>query len=1063
MKSMHLLKRLASVLTGFALCASMLFAQEKITVKGRILDANNQPVIGAAVLQSGTTNGAATDIDGYYTLTVPAGADLTVSAIGYATQQIKATSSTLNITLAEESTQLDETVVVGYGVQKKASLTSAITNIQSEDITATKQANLVSSLQGKVPGLQIRQKSGSVGWFDDSMSLRGYGEPLVIIDGVAQTGRSREYWGWYDNTSSSSAALGELNPEDIESITVLKDASASIYGLGAQNGVILVTTKKGQISKPRITYSNTLTVGVPTALPKEVDVVTYMEVTNEMYRQTRGKGSKYSQELIQHFKNGDEGYEDISWYDEVYKSHTFSQVHNFSIRGGNQQSQYYLSANLTDQDAIYRADTGDWKRYGFTGNFNTKITPDLTLTFQSQINVVNQRMPWGNTVQNALHYVFDADRTTGVHPIGNPDHWALNGKRNVVALLDPDISGSKTDDDVTFRNNLDLKYEAPFLKGLTLQASAAYNLTQMRNRQLTLNYPMYDYYLDTYQGNTKDENAYSETWQTYNKYYGRLQALYTTTIAHDHHVNATLAAEATINTIHYLQSSTKYGDFYTHDIINQGNTSDNTTSGTRSSNASAGYIGRVNYDYKGKYLVELMGRYDGSYLYAPGHRWGLFPSYSVGWRVSEEKFFKKLFPDVNNFKLRWSDGMTGQAQGNPYAYLPGYTVDSKYIFDDGSSLNGYANHNAAETIISWTHVRMMDFGFDFEAWRGLIGGSVDWFWRNTTGIAAATTATAPDFYGVNLPQMNLNASQNVGIDLTLYHRRQIGDFDYRIAFNATYARYRPTYAESEKTAIYTSAADYYANHSIGRWSDAHAGYTYHWLPGNPQFTSWNEINDSNVYYGNMQNMLPGMYKIEDRNEDGVINSNDIYYTWAESNPPLQMGLVFSGRWKNLDFNVTFNAATLTNKSLGLSGAIGYGRNGTFYEHHLDRYHLADPNADPFDPNSEWIAGYWPALAICTSAYDTSSNVTYRARQPYTYVDGTFLRLKSLEVGYTFAASFLQKVHINSMRVYFNGTNLLTFCNKLLKPYDPEREQDSYLGSAGTPLMRNYSAGLSVNF
>ena len=213
----------------------------------------------------------------------------------------------------------------------------------------------------------------------------------------------------------------------------------------------------------------------------------------------------------------------------------------------------------------------------------------------------------------------------------------------------------------------------------------------------------------------------------------------------------------------------------------------------------------------------------------------------------------------------------------------------------------------------------------------------------------------------------------------------------------------------------------------------------------------------------MKEMLPGMYKIEDRNGDGVINNSDMYYTWSETNPPLQFGLVISGSWKGFDFNMTWNAATLVSKSVGLSGGMGYGFFTTFYENYMNRYHTATVGADPFDPNTEWVAGYWPALAIATSAYDTSSNVTYRVNQPYDYVDGTYLRLKSLEMGYTFQADLLRRLSIRSLRVYVNGTNLLTFCNKLLKPYDPERNQNSYLGVAGTPLMKNFSAGVSINF
>ena len=1062
MRISNYLRRLAALSCGVLLCAQLLTAQN-MTVKGRVVDSANQAVIGAAVMQAGTSNGAACDVDGYYTITVPAGAELVVSAMGYETLHVTVTSSSMNITLKEESTELEETVVVGYGTQKKASLTSAITNIQAEDITATKQADLVSSLQGKVPGLQIRQQSGNVGWFDQEFSLRGYGAPLVIIDGVARQSKSREYYGWADNNSSSTAALGELNPEDIESITVLKDASASIYGLGAQNGVILVTTKKGQIGRPSISYSNTLTFGVPTAIPEEVDVATFLEMTNEIYRNSK-KAVLYSEELIQHYRNGDEGYVDFSYFDAVYKKVSFSQVHNLSVRGGNQQTQYYLSANYTHQDAIYTADeTGDYYRGGFTGNFTTKLTQNLSVSYQAAINYMTQQMPWGNTVQNALHYVLDADRTIPVHPLNNPDHWSLNGKRNIVSLLIPEVAGSKKDKDITMRNNLDIKYEAPFLKGLTLQASAAYDVVERKNSQLILPIHLYDWKTDEYKQDNKDEPSYSETWNQYLKYYGRVQANYSTTIAHDHHVNATLAAETTINTIRTLNASRKYLDFYTHDTISQGVEAEDSNSGTRSSSANAGYVGRLNYDFKGKYLVELMGRYDGTYLYAPGHRWGFFPSYSVGWRISEEPFFKNALPFVNNFKLRWSDGMTGRPQGSAYGYLAGYDKDKTYVFDNGKNLNGYASHQTPQTVLSWARVRLMDFGVDFEAWRGLFGGSVDWFWRKTSGIEAESTSTIPDFYGILLPKLNLDKSENVGIDLSLYHRNQIGDFNYRVMATATFSRFRTTYSEKEKTAIYNSAAEYYANHMIGRWSNARTSKTYHWTDGNQQFTGWEDINNSKVLYGNMQNLLPGMYKIEDRNEDGVINDNDYYYTWPETNPPLQMGLVFSGKWKNLDFNVTFNAATLVYKNIGLSGGMGYGKNGTFYVNHLDRWHTAEYAADPFDPQTEWVAGYWPALAYATSNYDTSSNVTYRKNQPYTFVNGTFLRLKSLEVGYTFNAAFLQKVHIRSLRVYANGSNLLTFCNKLLKPYDPEREQNSYIGTAGAPLMKNFSAGVSVNF
>lgn len=1063
MKTRQLLKRMVSVLCGLALSLPALFAQNTIKVTGTVTDAEKQPVIGAAIMISGSKTGTVTDTDGNFTLDVPSGTSLEVTSIGYQPKTVKAAPN-MAIVLEEGSEQLEETVVVGFGTQKKASLTSAITNLQSEDIVSTKQADLMTSLQGKVPGLQIRQTSGDVGWFDQEISLRGFGAPLVIIDGVARGSKSRKSYGWYNDNNSSTAALAELNPEDIESITVLKDASASIYGLGAQNGVILVTTKKGQIGRPTVSYSNTLTFGVPTAMPDEVDVATYMEIENEMRNNKKGTTPRFSQELIDHYRNGDEGYDNkYSWWDAIFKSHTFSQVHNLSLRGGNAATQYYVSANLTNGDALYRADTGDYHRYGLTANFTTKITQSLSFTYQTNLNISDQEIPPANTTQNAMYYAGLTDRTLHATTKDNPNHFTDVGgeHRNPLALMTSDVAGSKKDHDIVFRNNLDVKWEVPFVKGLVIQGSAAYDVMNRKTRSLTLHFPIYDYETDKLAGYNPDKNEYSENWNHSVKYYGRFQANYNRTFAENHHVGATLAAEFTKNEYKSLSAGRQYGDFYTHDIIDQGDSSTATNGGSRSSSASGGYVARINYDYKGKYLVEVMGRYDGTYLYAQGHRWALFPSYSLGYRISDEPFFKAILPKVNNLKFRWSDGRTGYSQGSAYGYISGFAKNGNTVFDDGGMVDGFANHSPAQTIISWAKVRMMDFGFDFEVWNGLLGGSVDWFWRKTSGIAAASTATVPDFYGISLPQMNLNKSENVGIDLTISHRNHIKKFNYRVALNATYSRQRATYQEAENTKIYTSSANYYSSHMIGRWSDARGASLYHWQSGNPQFTSWAEINDSKVKYGDHQQMVPGMYKLSDRNGDGTIDNKDVYYTWNEKNAPLQLGLILSGNWKHLDFNMTFNCSALVSKAVPLAGGMGFGFFKTFYENYMDRWHLADPSADPFDPASEWVSGYWPALVPATSAYD-GSPVTYRSNQPYNYVNGTFLRLKSLEIGYTFSPAMLKKAHIRSLRVYANGTNLFTICNKLLRPYDPERSVP-YLGVSGTPLMRNYSFGLSVNF
>lgn len=773
------------------------------------------------------------------------------------------------------------------------------------------------------------------------------------------------------------------------------------------------------------------------------------------------KKPTYSEEEIALYRKGGEGYENHSWYDDMYKNHTFSQTHNLSIRGGNQQTQYYLSGNITNQDAIYRADTGDYNRYNLTGNFTANITENLQVTYQSQLSVTKQEWPYANSTQNAMYYALLSDRRTPSQSA--PGHYTdPNGEhRNPVALFDSEAAGSQIDNTVSVRNNLDAKLKIPAVKGLDVQASAAYDYTDRKNHLTFFHFPLYNVN-DEQVSYNPDKNQMSESWSQSIRYYGRVQANYRNTFG-KHTVGATLAAEATINTYKSLGAGREYGDFYTHDIIDQGMSSTATNSGSRSSSATAGYVGRVNYDYQGKYLVEVMARYDGTYLYAPGHRWGLFPSYSLGWRVSDEPFFKRILPKVNNFKLRWSDGKTGMAQGSAYNYYPAYTTSGSYIFTDGSSVTGYSSSSVPQTLISWADVRMMDFGFDVEAWQGKLGATVDWFWRETSGIASASTAVVPDFYGLGLPQVNQNKSENVGIDLTLSHRNHIGDFNYRVQFNATYARQRSTYDATEGTRQYSSANNYYTSHAVGRWSDARSATTYNWINGGEQFTSWADIADYPVKHGLYTDMLPGMYKLDDRNGNGVIDGNDVYYVWGEKNAPLQLGLVLSGNWKNLDFNATFTSSILTHKQVSLSGGTGYGFFETFYENYMDRWHLADGYTDPFDPASQWTSGTFPALSLATSAYDGSSNATYRANQPYNYMNSAFVRLKSVEVGYTFQRSFLQKIHVKSLRVYVNGSNLFTICNKFLKPYDPERNTSSYLGVAGNPLMRNFAAGINLNF
>ena len=1053
------------------LCGISASAQNK-AVRGTVVDADGGPVIGAYVTLVGNTSvGAVTDVNGAFSLNVPAGASLEVSCIGYATQVIPVgDKAVINVVLQEDAELLEETVVVGYGTQKKASLSSAISNIRSEELTATKQTDVLASLQGKVPGLQIRQRTGDAGDFNTDLKLRGYDEPLVIVDGLVRTAPRRSQETNTNYSNSSSAVLAQLNPEDIESISVLKDASAAIYGMGAENGVILVTTKQGSIGAPTVKYSNRFSFGVPTALPEEVDIITWFKEANEMNANV-GKSPMYSDELIAHYVNGDPGWTDNKWYSQFYRKHSTQTNHQVSVNGGNNQTQYYLSGSFSTDDGILNGPQLGYKSFSFQGNVTTNVTKDLKVGFQSSLSWNNKVGTPSNANQNFYTRGLYSERYVPWQVPSNPTHWTYNPgneSRNAIGALNGANGYDKTQVS-SFVNSLNATYTAPFLKGLKLSGQISYDYQQRETRQLTLAFPLYDWQTDELIGHNKDENAMTERWNNRRNLYGKAQANWSGKFG-KHTIGAMALAEASMLWNVDLRGDRKFLDFYTHDMLDQAVESTAENKGSRSSSAKAGYVGRINYEYAGKYIVEVMARYDGSSFYAPGYRWAFFPSYSVAWRVSEERFFKSVFPWMTNLKFRWSDGISGSNQGSAYQYLLGYKqTGTNYMYADGSPIMGYSNTQVAETLLSWTRTYLRDFGFDWEISRGIIGGSVDWFWRDKTGKAATSSNSVPDMYGVNLPQLNLDADQNVGIDLELSHRMRFKDFNYRVTATATFARERDTYKESALTKIYTSSQQYYDENTIGRWDNALEGKYYEWN-GKGQFSGWPEINDYPVLYNtssskkmNMAEMVPGMYKIDDYNGDGVITKQDRHYSWKEGNPPLQFGLMIFMEYKDFDLSATFNGAALTHKNMQMSGGMGYGWSKTLFVNHLDHYRLAEGYDDPRDPNSVWVAGYWPALAPASGAEDASSNATYRFVQPYSWVDNSFFRLKSLELGYNLPKSLLKKIHLKRVRVHASGTNLLTFCNPIVKVWDPETYQSSRRGASGAPLLKTYVIGTSISF
>lgn len=1067
MKKIFLLLVSAVLMLASAQWAS---AQSK-SVKVNVQDSYG-PVAGASVLIKGTTYGDVTDLDGNTTINnVDESSVLVVSFIGMATQEITVGKlQNITITLKEDTQLLDETVVVGYGTQKKESLTSAITSVRAEDVTKTKQNDVITALQGKVPGLLIRQSGGTPGSFGANLSLRGYGAPLIVIDGVVRSDS-------YSNGNkgiSTDMEFSQLNPEDIESISVLKDASASVYGLGAGNGVIMITTKKGQAQrKPSITYSDVFSFGKP-KMPQEVSIADYLKLSNEMADVAKFN-RPYSDEQIKAAENGT--LENFSWWDAAMNNNSFTQTHNLSVRGGTDRMSYFLSGSFNHDKSIYAAEDNFWyRRMTLRGNFSFKLTDDISMDYQTSFRATSSANPANDDVYNEksamiFNYIAFSDRLTPATVKDNPNHYTYQGQsptENPIAMMDHNLNYTDKRGRA-FTNTLNLNWNIPWVKGLKAMLQGAYDFNYDGTYTKKTIYPLYDYKTDEILGYGGDENSYRESIRERERIYGRAQVTYDNTFAGKHHVTAMAAAEVTKLNTRFQMSKRLFGDFFTHPTVSSGLESTASATGSRTSTATAGYLARVNYEYSSRYLVELMGRYDGTYLYQPGKRWGFFPSYSLGWRISEEPWVKNGVPWISNLKLRWSDGKTGLTQGNAYAYQSGYVSGNDYVFTPGSSALGYVNNEIANTILTWADIRMMNAGIDWNLWRDKFSGTFDIFQRMSTGLAGRSSGSTPTILGVTEPQINIDSRVTAGMELSLSHRNTVKDFTYYVTGTATLARTMNLHVESQATSQYYSSHNYFGTGFIvngggssqNRWTDAKGLWKYG-LDGG-RFTSWDEIYNSDVKYDantGMQTTVMGQYKLLDANGDGYITAHDVQYTWAEANPPLQFGLNLGFSYKGFDFNMVWQGAAMTSKIIWLLHTFGYGGYNNIYDMYLDRYHVANQGDDPFDPNTEWVEGYWPALMDSSDANNWRPGM-YDAPSDFTQIDATYFRLKSFELGYTLPKSWTQKIKIRSARVFVGGTNWLTLTSKKIKYYDPESA--AAMQSNTMPVMRTVTCGVNINF
>lgn len=1013
--------------------------QQTRPVKGNIVDQNGDPVIGANIVEKGTTNGTISDVNGQFTLNLQQkNPVLVVSYIGFTTKEIPVGNlSVLNINLSEDSEALEEVVVVGYGVQKRASVTGSVASLQSKDIATVKTPNVSNALAGKLPGLRAVQRSGAPGDDDASIDIRGYGNALVIVDGVERD-------------------FKQIDANDIESISILKDASAAVYGFKGANGVILVTTKKGEIGKPKINYNGYVGIQNITRYPEYYDGYEYATLYNEA-QQNIGIAAPYSEEDLERFR---QGIGTTDWYDEVIRKTAPTTYHNLSVSGGAEKVKYFFSLGLTDQEGIYKSKAFNYKKYNVRSNISAEIVKGFTVDLQLSGRLDTRMKPYeadplSRTIQMAkpIFPIYSND---------NPDYWNNPGDNgNPIHLSDIDNVGYDRRDRREFNGSIALNWELPWVKGLSAKALFSYDYNNLYSRKWYKEYYEYTYDATADIYNKSRSHTISELTTQNDNYFrpnGQISLNYKKTFG-KHDIGALVLWEFNNDRTDILKA---YRQF-TVGAIDQMDAGDKTNmnnGGTARVSAHAGLVGRVNYAYDSRYLAEVSFRYDGSYKFAPDNRWGFFPAVSLGWRVSEEAFFKETLPMVENFKIRGSygkvgdEGVTGYTDDDEkdgkyraYQYLTGYLYPSgNYVLGSGGVTNGAKDRGMPNLALTWYESKTTNVGFEASALSGLVSVEFDYFVRKRTGLLTKRQLTLPTTFGQELPVENLNSDKNQGFEIVVGHRKQIGDFTYDIKANFSTTR---IYNEHVERAASANMYDDWRNNSNNRYKDIQWGKK---VVG--QFQSWEEIMNSPVQDSNgNKSLMPGDLKFEDWNNDGIIDGKDDQPIGHGNTPRMYYGLNLYGEYKGFDITLFFQGAA--GHEVFTSGDFmspfiqqGLGNGITLW---LDRWHREDPS----DMSSEWIPGYMPALRPTGFSANAGNNT-------WTKQKANYLRLKTVEIGYTFPKRWMQRAGIENLRIYVNSFNTATITSRtgIMQYMDPENKDGMF---RYYPQMKTFNFGVNLTF
>lgn len=1049
-KSKQLLK--LPVVLLFLLVSSLQLMAQTNVVTGTVTDPLGEPLIGVnVVLKDNPTVGTITDMDGKFSLEAGNSKVFVFSYIGYAPQEVSIVGkNNIQVQLKEDSETLEEVVVVGYGTQKKGSLTGAISSVKSEELTRTTTPTTAGALVGKTPGISARQADGRPG-ASAAIQIRNMGTPLYVIDGI----------------QCEEGQFNNIDVNDVESITILKDASAAIYGLRAANGVVLVTTKSGKRGEKNQISANAY-YGIQNFMryPEVANASQFYEGRMQADLNTYGSTARTMEELNL-WRQGQGEYSSFDWQKFITNKNAPIWYGNVSATGGSERINYHFGVSHLDQKAMING--FNFARTNLQSNIEANITKSLKIGARLSGRIEerhNVGVPGLDDYWQPYYAMFQNWPTQHAYANDNPNY--VNATRNNAtgaAIFDRNITGYTDDIWKSATANVYAEWQSP-IEGL--KARVAYNYWIARNDQEQFEYTYKVYTYD------KANDSYNEQWGNQNPWRRRLkdekveqtfqaQLNYDHTFNQKHHVSGVLGIETFEKTRDWLQYNTLPTNNYiplTNGIADMQSMETKMTTARR-----AGMVFRAAYDYSSTYFAEFSGRYDGSYLFQEGNRWGFFPAVSAGWRLSEESFMSgvKEATKLSNLKIRASWGQMGDDKldvdddgdgylddiVSPYSYLNGYTYGSGNAVLNGNAMTGVVYRGIPITTLSWIKSTLINIGVDYGFLDDRLSGTFEVFQRKRTGLPALRyDVLIPTEVGFSLAKENLNSDYHKGLELGITWRDKVRDFSYSIGGNFTLARkmngdsYKPRFG---------SSWDEYRNSTENRWINTNTwGYQ---VVG--RFQSYEDIQNYRVDNDGQGNttMLPGDLIYKDQNGDGIINSLDerpIGYQ-PEQLPYISFGINTSFEWKGIDLKADFAGAA--GQSYHMCWEVAYPFQG---DGNSTAYLLTDSwhRADPTDANSEWIAGKFPATRYA------GANVSFNRYSDFWLHNTYYIKLRTLELGYTLPKSISSKFFVDRLRIYANAYNLFSIDNLSKYQLDPEIQSNSALV---TPNLRTFSFGFNLNF